>query len=516
MKKFQILHFIFYFLLILTISNCSDSTEVSKGSLSGIIHLENQTDHSNIIIALYDLAVLDPDIVSINQEYPHIGVIINQHTEFDHRLQDPVKYIETDAEGYFEIKKIPTGMYNIVALKDSFGFKYIYEFEIEKDDNEMTQQITLYPETTFSGYFQETSTTFYTDHHYIIEDDTALLPNQSLTIEPGAVIRINPGVDLTIHGTLTTQGEEINMFWITSNDGFQQEESIKYKGKSIKAKVTALDNLNPYPLSLIPDRSEELLQYNSMELSSIASVSDDLIEWGKFDYGNISFSTAVSNLDITHIIYRHSESGLTIIDTDNVNASNIISKNCLNPSNGGIVALNNENIFIEKNIIVSNYNGLYVKFCDSTLIKNNYMSNNYRSIWGLTVFGDIEHNELTSNSECDIKLTGNTTQSEIRIKYNNLRSDTGIWQYEQGSFNQFYILTINNNNFYCNDWFIIYDSSGHYHGVDINANHNYFFDCNNILCILEKIVDTNTTHPILVEIIIDDFVNIPYDYAGIQ
>ncbi len=119
-KNFYILHFTFYILLILTISNCSSTTEASKGDLTGIVNLEGIEDHSGIIIAIYDLAVLDPDIVSINQQYPHIGVIINQHTEFDHRLQEPVKYTETDAEGYFEIKKIPTGKYNIVVMKDGW------------------------------------------------------------------------------------------------------------------------------------------------------------------------------------------------------------------------------------------------------------------------------------------------------------------------------------------------------------------------------------------------------------
>ena len=136
-KKYYIQNLITLILFVCFLS-CSSPTETPKGDLTGIVNLEGMEDHSGIIVAVYDLATLDPDIVSINQEYPHIGVIINQHTEFDHRLQEPVKYTETDAEGYFEIKKIPTGTYNVVALKDNFGFKYIYEFEIEKGDNALT------------------------------------------------------------------------------------------------------------------------------------------------------------------------------------------------------------------------------------------------------------------------------------------------------------------------------------------------------------------------------------------
>ena len=108
-NKFYILHFTFYILLILTINNCCSTTGVSKGSLSGKVHLEGETDHSEITVAIYELAELDTTIVRINNEYPHIGVIINQHTEFDHRFQSPVKFTETDIEGNFLIEKISVG-----------------------------------------------------------------------------------------------------------------------------------------------------------------------------------------------------------------------------------------------------------------------------------------------------------------------------------------------------------------------------------------------------------------------
>ena len=360
--------------------------------------------------------------------------------------------------------------------------------------------MTLYPETHISGNISG-SVTVETNHHLVIDDDTIFIPNTStLIIQPGAVIRINPGIDFTVHGTLTAQGEENNMFWITSNDGFSPfarchgERSRTTKGNGFLG------------------RNDSIQIYNSFELSSYASISDDLIEWGKFDYGNISFSTAVSNLDINHLIYRHSESGLTISDTDNVNASNIISKNCLNESDGGIVALNNENISIENNIIVDNYNGIYSKFCDNTLIKNNYISNNTKGIWSLTVFGDIEHNELTSNSECDVKLAGNIVLGEINIKYNDLRSDTGIWQYEQGSFSSFYTMIINFNNFHCTDLFILYDSSGILN--DIDATNNYFDSLNTEDEIRMRIIDTLEEYNIIV--LIDNWTQCLIPDAGIN
>ena len=188
--------------------------------------------------------------------------------------------------------------------------------------------------------------------------------------------------------------------------------------------------------------------------------------------------------------------------------------NCYNSSYGGIVCFNVDTLNIKKSIYLQNYNGLYAKFCDSTLIKNNYISNNHRGIWSLTIFGDIEHNELTENTECDIKLAGNTTQGEIRIKYNNLQSDTGIWQYEQGSFNSFYILKINYNNFYSECYFIKYDSSGHYHGVDIDATENFFNYLNEENEILEMILDTSDEYNI--SVIVNNWHDIPLSNTGIE
>ena len=62
-KTLYIIHYTFYILIIITLSACSGTTEVSKGSLSGTVNLEGQADHSEIIVAVYELAELDPEIV---------------------------------------------------------------------------------------------------------------------------------------------------------------------------------------------------------------------------------------------------------------------------------------------------------------------------------------------------------------------------------------------------------------------------------------------------------------------
>jgi hypothetical protein len=55
--KSTFLFFLFSFLFLLLV-NCSDSTSTQKGSLSGIINLEDSEDNSGISVAVYDLAYI--------------------------------------------------------------------------------------------------------------------------------------------------------------------------------------------------------------------------------------------------------------------------------------------------------------------------------------------------------------------------------------------------------------------------------------------------------------------------
>ena len=168
-KKIAILSFyVFSLLLIISCKSCTTSPE--QGDLSGTVLLELEEDNSGITIGVYHLAELDPKIVEINNEYDHplIGVIINQHTEFDHRFGNLIKSTTTNASGHFNINDIPTGKYNVVAIKDSFGFKYMYEINVSKGDNELSENIALYEEHHLNQEDITEDWIFQTDHHYII------------------------------------------------------------------------------------------------------------------------------------------------------------------------------------------------------------------------------------------------------------------------------------------------------------------------------------------------------------
>jgi len=131
------------------------------------------------------------------------------------------------------IENIPTGIYNLVAEKAGYGFRYILEIGINEGDNEISNDeftmfnfqlnpnerniknstITLYAEQHISGII-DYDVIVAPYHHLVVDSDVEFAPNTNFTIMPNAVVRINPGQDLIIHGNLTAQGEENNMFWI--------------------------------------------------------------------------------------------------------------------------------------------------------------------------------------------------------------------------------------------------------------------------------------------------------------
>jgi parallel beta-helix repeat protein len=454
-RKVHLPYFTFI-IILLNLIGCSSPTEAPKGNLTGMVNLEGLSDHSGITIALYDLAYLDTTIVRINNQYPQIGVHINQHTEFDHRLQSTIKSSETLADGSFEIKKIPTGVYNIVAIKDGWGFKYLYEIEIIEGENDLSDVIPLYEEIHISGNISD-NIVVATDHHLVIYDDTDFVPNiSSLTIQPGAVIRIDPGVDLIIHGTLSAQGEENNMFWVTSNDGFDNS-----------------------PLS-----SDDIERYNSMEISNLAQVEDDLIEWGKWDYANTCLSNQINNLHMQNGIYRKGNCGFISSFVDSTFCSNLICENIATESGAGIYYDNVSNGLIEKNVVSSCEFGMEIKANSSPTTKNNYISGcNYGIRITYSSFPQVKNNELT---DCYYGIFVKRYSSPL-IYYNNINSNICIITYQ--SYSAGLEVHYNNLEFTSNSFWVGLSTY-----TDYNAESNYFFTIDDVL-IQESIYDKNDLEP---------------------
>jgi len=119
-----------YFLitiLSLSLACTKQPTAPDTFSFSGTVHLEGQEDHSGVTVALYDLVELDTAVVLLQKEFPYVGIPISQQTEFDHRLAEPVYTTKTKLDGSFNFSKVEKSTYNLVAFKNGYGWRHIYE-----------------------------------------------------------------------------------------------------------------------------------------------------------------------------------------------------------------------------------------------------------------------------------------------------------------------------------------------------------------------------------------------------
>ena len=468
-------------IFILFLLSCSN-TGPQTGNLSGTINLEGQSDHSGIVIGVYELAELDPDIVEANQKWPHIGVIINQHTEFDHRFGTLVKTGETDASGSFEITDIPTGIYNVIVIKDGYGFRYIYEVNVTSGSNSLPNLKSvnmLYPETQVTSDISST-TIWQTNHHYIIEED--IIVDDELTIEQGAVIRLYEGKEITSYGTFNAVGEYENFVWFTKNDGFSETlNSIEPDSTYIWDRVT----LEPY--------------------------SQAQVQWCKFDWANIGLLNHLNGFEISDCIFRESQCGFKSEDVDSTFCSNLLCEEIYNEEQGGIYFLHVDDGCIEKNIVKGCADGIKIYNQSNPEIKNNYLDN-CNTVIDISYYSspNVHNNEIVNSNQA-ITVT---LYSYPQIKNNEIKTVKGIMTYHCSYYN----LVINYNNLNC-IIFALETKTYNYIPTDIDATNNYFFTKNETE-IQELIYDKNDVEPSQQQYygIVDyfPFLTQKYPYAGIQ
>lgn len=447
---------------IITLFLISCSEDNNKGNISGRVILEGQRDYSDIYVAAYTLAELNSDIKGINEEYPGIGVQINQKTQFDHRLQSPIKYTQTDANGNYKLKDLPTDTYNIVAYKDSFGFKYVYSYHVSGGDNSL-QDITLYPETYINSSIDD-DITFMTDHHYIIQDNIYQINGYNLTIEPGAVIRIKAGESLKIMGDLRMQGNSEEWIRITTNYGY-----------------------NNFPSSLSED---SLDYYNKFSLEQTCNVEDNQINWILANFGFTTLQSSVNNLSINKCVTRFSNNGIFCNNNSSSFVSNCLSYN-IKSDEGGIYFHGVEDGEIKENILYECTHGIKTQERFDGELYNNYIMNNDYGVRVLGFAGNLRNNEMVGNY-IDIFFAGNSDNNEtgiLNIYKNNLHSNKAVLQFPVSGFSEGPVITMNYNNLYGNDIFFRYRSSQMIGYDDIDLKHNYFNGIDNETGIREKIYD---------------------------
>lgn len=417
-------------LLLIATGFSSCRTTPKSASVVGRVILSNDTgdpsldpvDYSGVTVALYDLADLDTTLVRINGQYPQIGVLISQETEFDHRSAQQIKSVFSNPDGSFALSGIDSGVYNVVILKDQWGVKYLYNVEISSGNEVNLGDITMFPVLEYSSTIID-NVIFRSDHCYLITENVNFIG--SVEIEPRAIIFIDPGVMAKFYGGVATPSDgEMDEAWkfLPSKEIYSPSQyeltlddyynSVAFYGNSVEIN----NGLLQYFVNSIvfncdqSQMSNMLIRYfdGGIAVSEGNATLQNLLVANGIDYGiNIS-STSSGESQITDSIIMKTTQGLdlTTLSTYSIHNCYFFDNRWamrISYSNGSITnSCFDENVF---GIYTSNvatptqidHNNFYYTHqycivpCHTAVINNNnfYRTNGYFiKIWSPDLFNN--------------------------------------------------------------------------------------------------------------------------------
>ena len=468
MKTSLFLIFLHLIMLAFLLSGC---TKTKTGTLIGTIELINDTkdrsmdpaDFSGVTVALYPLAVLDTTLVRINTEYPQIGVLSSQHTNFDHREFQPYRTATSGVDGSFKISNIEAGTYNLVVFKELWGIRYLCQVEIEKAADNNAGTISMYPVTELSSTIS-TPTTFASGHTYHVNSDTSLLG--PVAFEPNATVLVAPGKSLKIYGAVTTpdtynpQGYwkvlSLQGMYTTEQQTITQDyyyDSVQFFGNDIHIRHGVLRQI-----------TNAVALRNNLDTS--VNVIDDVLitQCGSGLYISIG-SAEITRLMIANQVNGESSYGISVTSTSSIPVE------------------------ISSSVIAHMYEGISLSMTGTYSITNCYLYYNTRALYLHSCTGSVTHNAFELNAA---DIVQSQVMTPTQITYNNFYNSRSYGIIPSRSAIMHY-----NNFFKTTTHFVIiwtqWPPQNSYVFTDLDANYNYWGVSNPDDYILDA--SDNSLHP---------------------
>jgi hypothetical protein len=447
-------------MIVLTVLIGCKGDNGNSSKLSGNAVLINDTgdalhdpvDYSGVIIELYTPVSLDSTISRLNNSYPNIGVIVGQHTDFDHRQLNPVYSTQTGPNGEFVFDFVQQGVYNVVASKEGWGYNYMYSIQVQDGDNCLTEDLILYPERELSGsYF--TDAVFESNRHYVVVTSTVYHSNTNTVVNPGVVFRLYPNCSLSFYGNVEfVGGDDFALF--------------------------------------IPDSSEQSEgEFDRIEISNEATVNSNEISNLMISGSQNGLVVKKGDLGVRDCIISGTVSSLYLLDAQNVSIRNVVIRGNQHTNSGAITLANVMNIAIEDNILANNKMAVNVVNGSQITVENVYFYNN--DVCFENGYDSIDNTiSWTTFDKCG-ECIGNGSRSNLVISNNNFDCSIGVNNHGYDA-----VVILNNNNFFCSDYAAISRSrySDYSQTVYLDATSNYW-GTTDLATIDEKLWDRNDEDP---------------------
>lgn len=216
--RFLILLFFSFLFLIACSDNGTDPDENGQ-SFSGKITLEGQTDYSGVTVMLFNPVTIDTTLTNLNSRYPGVGIELNQQTEFHWWEHTPTYQTTTAGDGNWKIENVAEGTHHVVAKKDGFGWKVIFQAPTTENN------IQLSPVIALSGIVDQ-DLVVEADKHVLIASNVRFNQGRTLTVELGSTFEFQNNAVLNIKGQVNIAGQTNNKILFMSETVNNQSKVI--------------------------------------------------------------------------------------------------------------------------------------------------------------------------------------------------------------------------------------------------------------------------------------------------
>lgn len=475
-KNRKRLFMIIALIAFLGLTSCKSCTKPDTGSLSGSVNLENDTadsgldptDFADVTISLYKTADLDTTLVRLNEDFPEIGVVLDQELGFNPATTEPILSTTSDTAGKFIFQKVPRGSYNLIGSKDGWGAVFRYDINVVENNETSDVNFTMYPLVTLDAYI-DSPITFKQDHTYKALNDVSIVNGCSFLGK--SRINLAPNAEISIFGDITSD----------INPGYTH--------------FSPLDN---------ESGSDKYDRWNTIKIYSNNQTINNMACWG----ANTGISLLGNDCTVSNSFFRDSDNGIYAgaIRTSILNCSfnSLSSRAIFFDQAEGSETINH---ILENNIIYNCLDGLRTQG-QAIRIKNNYFIANSNAIQSFTYFYHIIENNNFDRNEYAIICTG----TRIPIRFNNFFANPVSIYISAAWYGGYTQPIINYNNFYQSTGYAVTVRPQMDQSEDFDATLNYWKTAD----IASIIYDNLDYTPIYQKVIYLPKSNQPVANCGIQ
>ena len=332
-----------YFLLslaaLLLLLSCDSSTSPSEDSftISGKVSLLDSEGNpvteglEDIIVMIYNTIEIDPDLLQVKADYPHIGAEINQEVFFDIRDEEPIKTVSCDSEGNYSFS-IPKGNYNLCFYGENYGYKLIHELEVTSD--QALSEAVLYEVISLSGSISDF--TFESDKVYYITDDLIIPANSNVLFETGTNVDVADNKKIFFIGDFNIIENQydtyikFNSFYNTtrSKNIFRGIEFINISNLTVEKCIikNAVTGIGLSSILSSVDINNCILFNNSIGVSTQQVSSITVSNCNIYNNYNLGIDLTCKNYCYNNIVFNNNE-GMRITEADSENFNNYYLSN---------------------------------------------------------------------------------------------------------------------------------------------------------------------------------------------